>query len=142
MIHTTRIDAQAWKEIYSENAHLIAFSKHKPATSERIDFALIVAKDALALGYVTCRELDAETVYWQFGGAFPSAKDTILSWQGYANMAEWCKVNGYKRITTLIENLNMPMLKMAMKVGFRVIGCRTFGGKVYLENLLEFASGT
>lgn len=141
MIHVTRITAEDWKQSFSENAHLIAFNKHKPATSERIDFALITANGDDALGYVTCRELDSDTLYWQYGGAFPGTKGTVMSWKGYAAQVSWCfDVGKYKRLTTLIENENVSMLKMALHVGFRVIGCRTFGGKIYLEHLLEFSN--
>lgn len=139
MIHVTRIDKQTWTELYSENAHLIAFDKHKPASGERIDFALLAGTRDTALGYVTARELDSDYLYWQYGGAFPGTKGTHMSWKAYAAFATWCRTFGYKRITTLIENQNTVMLKMAMMVGFRIIGCRTVGGKIYLEHFLEFA---
>lgn len=141
MVQVTRVDKQLWKDLYSENAHLIAFDKHKPSHMERIDFALIAGTKDVALGYVTVREFDSETIYWQYGGAFPGTRGTHMSWKGYKALSEWCKAFGYKRITTLIENQNTVMLKMAMQVGFRIIGCRTFGdpAKIYLEHLLELA---
>lgn len=136
MITVNRIEAQDWKETFSENAHRICFEKHKPGEWDRISFALIVANGEQAMGYLTCREHDAESLYWQFGGSFPGTQGTTMTWRGYQAFVEYCRPN-YKRITTLIENENVAMLKMAMKVGFRIIGLRAFGGKVYLEHLLE-----
>lgn len=123
-------------EILSENAHAAAFNKHKPASWDRIDFALLFLGNDVPLGYVTCREHDAETLYFQFGGSFPAARSTSLSFKGYKMAIEWTSTR-YKRITTVIENGNVVMLKMAMKVGFRIVGTRTFSGQVLLELLLE-----
>ena len=137
MIHVDLITKETWKEHFSANAHKIAFAEIKDPEIDRIDFALIVADDDKAMGYLTCREFDADTIYWQFGGAFPGTKDTSLSWRGYQAFVEWCRPR-YKRITTLIENTNLVMLKMAMKVGFRVCGVRVFKGDILLEHVLEF----
>lgn len=136
MIEIDQLTKKQWAE-HSEQAHAICFKAHKPKEWDRIDFALVVRDDQKLMGYVTCREIDAETLYWQFGGAFPGTVKTSLSWKGYQAFVEYCK-SRYKRVTTLIENTNCVMLKMAMKVGFRIVGIRTFKGDVLLEHLLEF----
>jgi len=134
-----RIEPQIWSSL-SENAHKIAFNTLKPASQDRISFALLAVNDAnIPLGYVTCREHDADTLYWQFGGAFPGTIGTTISFPTYCQFVEWCKPH-YKRITTLIENTNTVMLKMAMKVGFRIIGVRFYKGSILLEHVLEFAN--
>lgn len=125
-----------WKPL-SENAHLICFGKHKPVDLERIDFVLMVRHGKQAVGYVTCRELDGDTLYWQFGGAFPGSKGTVLSPKGIDAFLEWCR-RYYKRVSFLVENTNQPMLKMAMRSGFKIMGVRVFGQSVLLEHLLEF----
>jgi hypothetical protein len=137
-VKVEKITPAEWAK-YSGHAHLIAFGKTLPPGSERIDFALLAVHGEQAMGYVTCREQDAETVYWQFGGAFPGTKDTIRTFQGYRAFVDACR--GYKRITTLIENTNTVMLKMAMAVGFRVVGVRAYKGSILLEHLLEFKGG-
>lgn len=137
MIEVIKFSAHDWKQ-YSEDAHKIAFSAHKPREWDRIDFALLVVTDEQPMGYVTCREHDAHTLYWQFGGAFPGTKDTILSFRAYQAFIDFCKPR-YHRIVTLIENKNTVMLKMAMKVGFNIVGIRTFKGDILLEHLLEFS---
>jgi hypothetical protein len=37
-----------------------------------------------------------------------------------------------------VENTNVAYLKLAMKMGFRVIGVRMFKGQVLVELLLDF----
>lgn len=136
-----RLDKKQW-ESFSENAHRIAFDRYKDPSLERIDFALLMVDEVSdrPVGYMTCREHDAETVYWQFGGAMPETKGTIHSFRAYEGFVKYASSH-YKRVTTLIENTNTPMLKMAMKVGFRIIGVRTYQGSVLLEHLLEFTEG-
>ncbi len=127
-----------WKE-YSESAHMMAFKENRSSDMDRIDYALLVinSDNDTPLGYVTVRELDAESVYWQYGGATPASIRSITSYRTYEEMIKWTSTR-YKRITTLIENDNIPMLKFAMSVGYRIIGCRTFKNSILLEHLIEF----
>lgn len=126
----------AWVE-YSEQAHSIVFGKIKPKEWDRIDYALMAVNDKVPMGYITCREHDALSVYWQFGGVFPGTKDTTASYRVLQAFICWAKER-YKRVTMLIENKNLVMLKMAMKAGFRISGIRYFNESVLLEHLLEF----
>jgi RimJ/RimL family protein N-acetyltransferase len=127
--------AESWRN-YAEAAHLAVFSEARPSALNRIDFALVVGRDATPLGYVTCRELDAESLYWQFGGAFPPASKSPVVLPCYRLFVEWC-TGKYKRVTTLVASSNVTYLKLAMKIGFRIIGCRTVSGEVYVELLLN-----
>lgn len=123
---------------FSENAHAIAFGKRKDVHEERIDFALVATNQKGDLiGYVTVKEMDARAVYWQFGGAFPPGKGTLYVWEGYKAFLAWTALR-YERMTTLIENTNVPMLKIALKAGLRVIGIRNYKGDVLLEHGIEF----
>lgn len=132
-----QLDPKRWEQL-SEKAHVICFNTHKPKDWDRIDFALIVRRGEDLMGYLTCREVDAHSLYWQFGGAFPGTRESSLTFSGYKAFVAHCQ-SRYKRVTTLIENGNFVMLKMAMKVGFKIIGMRNFNGHVLLEHLLEFA---
>lgn len=128
--------ADQWKQ-YSEQAHLICFNEHRPADMNRIDFALVADLDGIPQAYMTCREVDAETVYMQYGGAFPSAKGTVKSFRSYeAILGKLSSV--YKHGTTLIENTNTPMLRFAMQAGLRVIGVRNFKQSILLEHFIEW----
>ncbi len=127
---------QQWKN-HSEQAHAAVFGEIKRADLDRIDYAMVSRDGDILTGYITCREWDAETIYWQFGGAFPGTKSTSLSFKSYTACVEYAKKR-YKRVTTLIENTNPVMLKFAMKVGFKIVGIRNFRGQILLEHLLEF----
>jgi hypothetical protein len=130
-----RIEARDWATV-SEYAHSYAFGARKPASSDRIDFALLVTHEGIPQGYVTVRELDHETVYWQFGGAFPKAERSLKVLKGYRLMIDWTR-HRYARIRTFIANDNLTMLKLAMKVGFRINGVRLHEGKVLVEHELR-----
>jgi hypothetical protein len=135
-MEVVKLSSQEWKAFGTE-AHLICFNEHFPAEQNRIDFALLVHENNVPLAYGTCREFDAHTVYFQFGGAFPSAKNTVKSFKAYLKILEAASSH-YKRATTLIENTNIPMLKFAMKAGFLITGVRNFKGSILLEHLLEW----
>lgn len=127
-----------WERHLAGHAHRAVFGEILPPEYDRIDFALVVAAigDVGPVGYITCRELDAATVYLKHGGAFPPIKDTVLSYSAFLLALRWCRDN-YKRITTLVENTNTVYLKMAMSAGLRVIGIRNFEGLVLLELYTE-----
>ena len=131
-----RIEKHEWKAM-AERAHLICFNEKRPAQMDRIDYALLNVRGTEALSYCTVRELDGESCYWQYGGAFPNTKGTATTFYNYRRYAQWCFNQGYKRVTTYIENTNVPMIKIALKVGFRIIGTRFFKGHILVEFLLE-----
>jgi RimJ/RimL family protein N-acetyltransferase len=131
-----KINPGEWASL-AKDAHLICFNEVREPSMDRIDYALINSRDGDPLNYCTVRELDSESVYWQYGGAFPNSKGTGTTYYSYQRNAEWTFEQGYKRITTYIENNNVAMLKIAIKVGFRVIGTRTFNNHIMLELLLE-----
>ena len=124
---------------FSEKAHLVVFGENRPKGLDRIDYALLVDDDETIIAYATVKELDGESVYWQYGGTVPKFRGTSLSYKAYRKVHDWCFTAGYKRITTYVENTNIPMLKFSLKIGFIIIGTRTFKGSVYVELLKEKA---
>jgi len=139
MIEVKKLSKEEW-ELVSANAHLICFDEQRPSSMDRIDFALMNLVDGEPSSYATIRELDAESCYWQYGGAFPNHKGSTYSYHSYQAVAAWCFDNGYKRISTYIQNTNITMIKFALKLGFKIIGTRTFKNAVYVEFLLEVDS--
>jgi len=135
MIKIEVLSPKVWVEQYSENAHKIAFAKHKPAAWDRIDFALLAVNetDNQIMGYLTCREHDHETIYLQFGGAMPGTKGSGRTQLAFGVMLDHL-FSLYKRVTFLVENDNFAMLKLAMNAGFKVIGIRNYHGTVLLEH--------
>ena len=139
MIKIEKIPAKEWIELYSEMAHRAVFKRIKPAHFDRIDFALLAKEDETVMGYITCREHDHETLYWQFGGAFAALKGTPQVYPVLEALIAECRPN-YKRVYCLIENTKTPMLYLAMKAGFRIMGVRAYQNSILLEHLLEFAN--
>lgn len=132
-----KMDPKTW-ESFSEHAHRACFSEIKPREWDRIDYALLCTNEKdEPCGYMTCRELDSKSVYWQFGGAFKPIKGTINSMRVYEAFINWHKER-YQRVCTYIENDNRAMLRMADKVGFKITGIRNYNSQVLLEHLLEF----
>lgn len=133
-----------WFEL-SEKAHALVFDKHKPAERDRIDYALICEKKNNAIdafvGYVTVKELDGESVYWQYGGAFPQCKNTLIAFKGFGLFLDWT-AKKYKRVSLMVANTNVSMLKFAMKAGFRIVGLRVTKEAILLEHILEFKNET
>lgn len=136
-----KLSREEWITL-SEDAHKACFQEIMPVNSEKIDFALLcVDENNRPCGYVTCRELDHESVYWRYGGSFPETRGTVRSWTCYELMTNFIKEMGFKRISTLIENKNTVMLKFAMKIGYLICGLRNYQGLTLLEHVLEFKEG-
>lgn len=122
---------------FSESAHLLSFGEIRPCEIERCDFALLYSAEGKPHAYITCHEMDSETVYIQYGGVLRRETMKIFSYRGYLKMLETLAMK-FKRATTYIENTNIKMLKPAMKAGFIITGVRVFKGMILLDHLLEF----
>lgn len=132
------LSAKEWAEI-SEDAHKIVFREKTKASLERIDYAILAVDDTKGpIGYATVRELDGTSVYLQYGGTMPDIRGTVQVFDIYQRMIDYFRTR-YQRITTLVSNQNIAYLRLAFKVGFRVIGVRLFHGEVFCELLLEFS---
>lgn len=131
-----RVSAEDWSK-YSEDAHRAVFGTIKPAYFDRISYALLAISDTdEPVSYITVREHDHETVYYQFSGVFPKFRKTLTPVKAYTAFLEYQKCHS-KRVTTYIENTNFAMLKMALFLKFVVIGTRTFGGSIFLDLVKE-----
>jgi RimJ/RimL family protein N-acetyltransferase len=130
--YVKKISSEDW-QLMSESAHVIAFGEKRESKMDRVDFGLIaIDNKGEVSGYVTCIEMDQETIYWQHGGAMPEYKGSIHTIQGYTLFVNWCHEH-YRRITTKIENTNTAMLKLAMKLGFTITGTEVFKGKLLVQ---------
>ena len=131
-----KLTPEQWATV-SEDAHLRVFLTKKPAEWDRIDYALLAIKEgADPVGYMSCREVTHDTVYWQYGGSFENIRGTTTSWRAYQAFLEWAR-GKYKFVSTYVKNDNMGYLKMALKAGFRIIGTKTYKEGIYLDLLLE-----
>lgn len=138
----TRLSPDAWRGM-SEDIHRVVFGTVKPADEERIDFALMVSRPedgGKPMGYITCREISANVVYWQFGGSFPGTIGTVKTFQGYREFVDYCRER-YQKIFTYVDNKNVVMLKMAMKAGFRITGVRALTNETLVELYFDCRKG-
>lgn len=143
-MRVVQFSPEKWVEL-SERAHLIVFNETKKPDQERIDFALLVeSSQGLPMQYCTCRELDKESLYIQYGGSFPGTKGTPQSLRCFQKILEWAEhYAAYKRISFLVENTNEAMLKMGMHCGFLITGTRYYKDKkdhthILLEHVKEY----
>lgn len=137
MTRIVRIEKEEWAQ-FSENAHLIVFAEKKSADMDRIDFALVAeTEDSKLQGYITCREFDAKSLYWQYGGAFPGTFRSFSAMNPYREFLTWSEKR-YDRVMTLVENVNYPMLKMHLASGFLIVGFRVHQGQGMVELVKEF----
>lgn len=125
------LSKEEWASL-SESAHRLAFDSFRCAGMDRVDFALLAQEDNVPWGYITIHENNAKSVYWQYGGAFPGTRGSSKVYVAYKAAFDWT-MERYSRIYTLIENTNVAMLKLAMKVGFRIMGVRHVDGHTYVE---------
>lgn len=133
-----KVTKEDWAEL-SEKAHLIVFNQNSKPEMERIDYALMVESNSgIPLQYATCRELDGESVYVQYGGSFPGTKGSTRSLRCAEKLLEWAEFAGYRRVSFFVENTNEAMLKLAMRLGFLIVGVRNFKNKILLEHFKEF----
>ena len=125
---------QEWAP-YAEAAHAVAFQEMRKPTMERLDFVFVAEKNGAPAAYVTCREFDAESLYFSRGGAFPITKGSVRSFHAFLGFVGKSRELGYKRITYLVHNKNKAMLKFTLAADFLAIGCRTIDGETYIEFL-------
>ena len=119
-------------------AHLVTFGENRPQSLNSFHFVLgAVDGDNQLAGYCTCIELDKESLYLQHGGVLPNYAKSIYVLKSYGVCVEWCLQN-YKRVSTKVQNTNISMLKLAMQMGFLIVGTSTFKDKVFVDLLLEY----
>lgn len=137
MLTVRAVDSTSWSHMGAVSHHFV-FGEKAPADHTAIDFALCTFdQNDQIVGYVTVKLLAHEVAYWKYGGSFPNAKGTTISWESYRQFVKWHKENGYKVVTTLIENVNNTMLKFALKMGFQIIGMKIMSQKLYIELVLD-----
>lgn len=132
-----KLTPEEWAS-FSQTVHRVVFKEIISENFLRFDFALIVEDmEHKSCSYVLCRDYGNDTVYMQYGGSFPNtvgvenkSLETFDAIQSYI-------FSKFQRVTFLVDNSNFPMLKFAMKAGFKIIGIRNYGNKIFLEHFKE-----
>lgn len=126
-----QITKEEWKPL-AKPVHEAVFGELWDPEFERLDYALIADVNGIAIQYAVIRESDRDTAYVQYGGSFPDHRNSIVSYRAYQAILNWL-YERYKAVSFLTENINLPMIKFAIKEGFIIVGMRNFNGHVMLE---------
>lgn len=128
-----KYDQSEWADV-SEQMHYSVFGEYRPKTMSRIDFALVAWDDEKPIGYVTCREFDSETIYMSYGGFLEKGFKNLSAYKMCLDTLR----SDYCRATTIVENTNFSMIKLAMSQGFLINGLRRHKSSTLLELCLEW----
>lgn len=133
------VSPDEWQRQFSELAHKAVFNKVKPADWDRINFACLFVSDdgGEPCGYVTCRELDHESLYCQYGGMFEMFRKQGQFQECEGLFTQFCAESGYKRYSCLVENTNPEMLRFCTRVGLKISGIRVYNNSVLVEHTKE-----
>ena len=130
------LNPSEWKE-FSFHAHKTVFKELRTNETDRVDFALVVGNGSVPETYCTCLELDKDSVYLQHGGSFPGTQGNGKTVKNFMSMHEYLWEKGFKRISFIAENNNVPMIKIGLKTNFKIIGTRHIDGSTMVEFMKE-----
>jgi hypothetical protein len=133
-------ERESWRSV-SEDAHRAVFGREKSAERDRFDYVLLAVLDEKPFGYIMVREVDSAEVYWQFGGAFQWARNSIRIGSILDALISKQISLGSKVIGFRVEQDNFPMLKLALSRKFLICGIRTHGQKILVEWTREISNG-
>jgi RimJ/RimL family protein N-acetyltransferase len=119
-----------WEE-HKDSYYSKVFGKLRGG-QERIDYCLIVFCKGEIGGFLTCKELDVQTVYIQYGGVVPELRGTVYSASGVAAVTRHLSER-YRFVRLRVDNSNASMLRVALKLGFLIEGLIHFNKNILLE---------
>jgi L-amino acid N-acyltransferase YncA len=135
---TCWITKDEWKNI-CEKTHAAVFGTIRKIEVDKTDRCILVFSDiGEPAGYATVQEWSSDLAYLQWGGSFLDFRNTASVYRGYSLVID-AVLSEYRTVFTLIENTNTPMLKMALKAGFLVVGTRFNSNRLMVE--LELQKG-
>lgn len=131
---------EEWKVIAGEVHRGVHGSVRSPE-ADRVSYVICAYDNDEPFGYITVQERSSKVAYFQWGGVFPCDRGTVKTYNAYKLAIEFAK-KMYDQIETRVENVNVYMLRLAMKVGFLITGVSMDkGGRVFLELTMEVRGG-
>lgn len=113
------------------------FHGERSSQIERPSFAFLCTEDERIKAFITCVEMDSETLYWQFGGAFDQIKGTLKVKKALMSCLAESRVLGFKRVRFMVENGNVSMIKLALHCGFLICGTYFAKETIFVEFVTE-----
>ena len=120
-MHITHLPKEKMTEQFMENIHKNVFSENVPGHFFKFDECLIAEKEDSLLGYILIKEITTDMIDIAWGGTF---KETRGIWiKKVFNDACDLLLKHYKVITFQTRNSNIPMIKLGLSIGFKIVGC-------------------
>jgi hypothetical protein len=106
---------------FIENMHKNVFNQTLPEYFFKFDECLIAENGDFLLGYVLLKETTSHIVDIAWGGTF---KETRGPWvkKAFQECSEFL-LKHFKIVTFQTRNTNIPMIKLGLSTGFKIIGC-------------------
>jgi hypothetical protein len=126
-----------WAEI-AEVARLKSFGDFRPASFDRIDFAMLLLDDQnRPVGYANGSALTADTWHMKYVAAFH--RDVGIHVMGDFDpiVHGHLRALGFRRVLTHISPENLPALRFTMKLGYRICGYANFANEPLVELTLD-----
>jgi hypothetical protein len=137
MFHVERLSKDEWMG-EAIKCHTDLFSDEGLDESLNLNFAVVLKDENNVINhYLTVQEIDSETAHIPYGGSLAQWRNLGRGPEGFIMMLNELKRN-YKRATFWTKFTNRPMIMLALKVGFQIIGTREAHGVPGLEFLIEF----
>ncbi len=136
MMEAQYLTPDQWSQI-EKSAVGASFGHWDEGMGAPLSYALLmVDAQNTPRGYVTAQLHGPRTVYWKFGAALFPTQGSIVVRNALLQLIDREKLMGRTKIHTFIENTNTRMLRMALSVGFRVVGVRLSESAVLVDHCL------
>ena len=131
MSQLQHLTPEQWN-VYCLAMNEMSFGSPRDPLVERIAGAYVSGTDANLFGFATYQEIDAHSCYLQLGGIVKHKQGTTASWREYFKLIKALSEK-YEVIRTKIWAKNTPMISMALRAGFQIIGCQISDSNLILE---------
>ena len=129
-------DRDTWIKKFQSTAYQAVFCNDPSDQDPSLfDYALIGIDEEtdLPISYVTCKQLNAHTMFLEYGGVAPEYRNTPKSQSIFIEAIKYLQKAGAKIINFATTNDNVKMQILGLKAGFKCMGCYMDGSKLFLE---------
>jgi hypothetical protein len=132
MLQISQIQKSQLDGKFLEDLHKSVFDEAIPSDYFRYDSCLVAQNDSGEIAtYALIREISSETIELAWGGTSKDSRG-VTSKMALDLFTQEC-LNYYDNVTFQTCNKNLPMLRLALSLGYIVVGCRVAGnGELFL----------
>lgn len=122
-----------WLQVYKD-LFLSTFgelrSHHSP------DIVYLITEEGRA-GFAECFINNQNEIHIKYGGTIKGLHGRAENVRAFSALVDYIHGDGFGNIRMDVENDNLPMLKLALASGFRIIGCRIATDKTVVVEMLK-----